>query len=70
MPGLLERLFAGSRPQRDYLRGMTPAGAAPAAPPPVDLDGLGSFLGEVDRVLQALDQPGAPRSGPTSSRNR
>ena len=56
--------------QRDYLRGMTPAGAAPAAPPPVDLDGLGSFLGEVDRVLQALDRPGAPRSSPTSDRDR
>ena len=43
--------------QREYLRGMTPAGAEPSAPPPVDLEGLGSFLGEVDRVLQALDQP-------------
>jgi tetratricopeptide (TPR) repeat protein len=30
--------------------------------PPVDLDGLGSFLGEVDRLLQALDPPGGRRA--------
>ena len=37
--------------------------APPTKPTPVDIDGLGTFLGDVDRVLQALDPPPAAANG-------
>lgn len=40
---------------------------APAPPTPVDLEGFGSFLGDVDRLMQALE-PGPAQSGQTSVR--
>ncbi|MBM4061700.1 MAG: serine/threonine protein kinase [Planctomycetes bacterium] len=43
---------------------LEPGAPAAASPAPVDLEGLGKFLGEVDRLMQALDQkPGNAPDG-------
>ena len=60
-----QSLTEESERQRAFLRGMTP-GDAPGAPPPVNLDDLARFMGEVDRVLQALDDP--PKRQPQQAR--
>lgn len=51
-----QSLTEESERQRAFVRGMTPGGG-PDAPKPVNLDDLARFMGEVDRVLQALDTP-------------
>ena len=48
--------------ERALLRRMQPTGTAGPSSSAVDLGGLNDFLGEVDRVLQALD--GAPQKAP------
>ena len=57
-------LDEGAR-EHEQAQRLKPAG--PPAPPaaPVDVDGLGRFLGDVDRVLRALDRtPAAPKAEP------
>jgi serine/threonine-protein kinase len=43
---------------------LQPGALPPAKPTPVDLDGLGNFLGDVDRLMQAL-APAEPSNAPT-----
>ncbi len=47
-------LVAESAREHETARLLQPGGDAPP-PPPVDFDGLGKFLGDVDRLLQALE---------------
>jgi hypothetical protein len=49
-----ELIDEGAR-AHERARSLEPAGARAAPAQPVDIDGLGRFLGEVDRVLRALD---------------
>ncbi|MCU0863129.1 MAG: serine/threonine protein kinase [Planctomycetes bacterium] len=47
--------------EHELARRLQPEGAAPPVPPPVDVDGFGKFLGDVDRVLRTLDGRGEPQ---------
>lgn len=54
--------------EHELARRLRPPGRTQPAPVPVDLEGFGSFLGDVDRVLRTLDrqppsppEPAAPR---------
>jgi hypothetical protein len=58
-----QSLTEESARQRAFVLGMTPEGDPGATPPPVNLDDLARFMGEVDRVLRALDAP--PQRPPT-----
>ncbi|MGE3171873.1 MAG: protein kinase [Planctomycetota bacterium] len=49
-------LPAEGRAEHETARLLEPAATTPA-PAPVDVDGLGAFLGDVNRLLQALDAP-------------
>ncbi len=57
--------------EHEVARRLQPEPAVPPQPTPVDLDGLGKFLGDVDRVLQALDHRPAtsPAAEPRDRRN-
>ena len=52
-----QSLTEESARQREFVLGMRSDGDPDAAPPPVNLDDLARFMGEVDRVLRALDAP-------------
>jgi serine/threonine protein kinase len=57
-----ELLDEGAR-EHELARRLQPEGTPRPAPTPVDVDGFGKFLGDVDRVLRALDgkpPPAAP----------
>ena len=49
--------------EHEMARLLQPGPAKLAPPAPVDLDGFGKFLGDVDRLMQALDPQ--PTSSPT-----
>ena len=46
--------------EHEMARLLQPGGEPAAKPAPVDLDGFGKFLGDVDRLMQVLDGPAAP----------
>ena len=54
-----ELLDEGAR-EHELARRLQPEGTPRPAPTPVDVDGFGKFLGDVDRVLRALDGKPAP----------
>ncbi|MCR9248133.1 MAG: serine/threonine-protein kinase [bacterium] len=59
-------LFDESARERQMARLLQPEGPAPTPSTQVDVDGLGEFLGDVDRLMQALAPPpdgGAPQPG-------
>jgi tetratricopeptide (TPR) repeat protein len=54
-------LFDEGAREHEAARLLHPGGLTPPKPTPVDLDGFGKFLGDVDRLMQALDRrPDAP----------
>ncbi len=54
--------------EHERARRLKPAGKQAPAATPVDLDGLGNFLGDVDKVLRALDRK--PELPPTTPDRR
>jgi tetratricopeptide (TPR) repeat protein len=51
--------------ERELARALQPDDPQPPLPMPIDVEGLGQFLGDVDRLLEALAEPAAkpaPRS--------
>jgi hypothetical protein len=56
--------YAEGQLEHERTKLLQPAGEATPPATPVDLDGLGNFLGEVDRLMQVLDQPPAPPRNP------
>lgn len=55
----------GAREHEEVLRLRGPGSPPAPGGAPVDVGGFGAFLGDVDRVLRALDDPPAPESTPT-----
>ncbi|MBP8299140.1 MAG: protein kinase [Planctomycetes bacterium] len=46
--------------EHEMMRLLQPGAQKPTKPTPVDLDGFGKFLGDVDRLMQAIDPPAPP----------
>lgn len=57
--------------EHEMARLLQPGAPTQPKPTPVDLDGLGKFLGDVDRLMQALDKPGeSPGPAPVTEPRR
>jgi tetratricopeptide (TPR) repeat protein len=59
----LDLLDEGAR-EHELVRKLQPDATPPTGTSPVDVGGLGDFLGDVDRVLRALDRAASPQPAP------
>ncbi|MFY9341165.1 MAG: hypothetical protein WAT39_01665, partial [Planctomycetota bacterium] len=55
-----QALFDEGAREHEVARALQPTGKVGAPATAIDLDGLGNFLGDVDRVLRSLEPPREP----------